>query len=109
MEWGCFSWHRVETCEIIEGIMTKKVYQGILERYIFQSKQKLRLQWDFVFEHDRDPKHTVKIITAWLFEIKVNVLDWPAQSPIAHLWNILKCEVTKKSPQNKAELENLVA
>jgi len=109
MEWDCFSWHGVGTYEIIERMMTEEAYQGILERYIFQSKRKLRLQWDFVFQHDRDPKHTAIIITAWLLELKVNVLDWPAQFPIEHLWNILKCEVAKKSPKRKAELTNLVA
>jgi len=44
MEWDCFSWHGVGTYESIERMMTEEVYQGILERYIFQSKRKLRLQ-----------------------------------------------------------------
>lgn len=42
------------------------------------------------FQHDNDPKHSSKLIKAFLMEQNVNVIKWPSQSlnfnPIAHLW-----------------------
>lgn len=34
-----------------------------------------------VFQHDNDPKHTSRMVKAYLLESSVAVLDWPAQSP----------------------------
>ena len=30
---------------------------------------------------DNDPKHTSKVVTNWLKDNKVKVLEWPSQSP----------------------------
>ena len=34
-----------------------------------------------IFQQDNDPKHTSKLITKWLDNQDIDVLDWPAQSP----------------------------
>ncbi len=34
-----------------------------------------------VFQHDNNPKHTVKATKEWLKKKHIKVLEWPSQSP----------------------------
>ena len=43
--------------------------------------KKLKLGRKFTFQHDHDPKHTAKATLEWLRNKKINVLEWPNQSP----------------------------
>lgn len=35
----------------------------------------------FVFQHNSDPKYTSILIKNHLYKTKVNIIDWPGQSP----------------------------
>ena len=43
------------------------------------AKDEMPIQW--IFQHENDPKHTSKLIKKWLLSNRINVLEWPAQSP----------------------------
>jgi hypothetical protein len=53
----------------------------ILETYLKRDAVKLGHGRRWTFQHDRDPKHSAKIVTAWLKKVKINGLEWSTQSP----------------------------
>ncbi|MBN3280925.1 TCB1 transposase, partial [Polyodon spathula] len=111
MLWGCFSSAGTGKLVRIEGKMDGAKYRQILEENLFQSAKDLKLGRKFTFQQDNDPKHKAKATLEWLKNKKVNVLEWPSQSPdlnpIENLWKDLKTAVHKRSPSNLRELEQI--
>lgn len=84
-------------------------YIQILEENLRPSARQLKLGRSFLFQQDNDPKHSAKTTTKWFQDKKVNVFEWPSQSPdlnpIENLWMDLKRAVHSRSPKNLTELE----
>ena len=111
MVWGCFSRSGVGPIHRIEGIMDRFVYvdilQNVLEPY---AEDHLLLNW--VFQQDNDPKHTSAFAKEWFRKNRINVLDWPSQSPdlnpIEHMWAIVKKDIRRFKPSNLGELFDMI-
>ena len=84
-------------------------YQSILAQNLQASARKLNMRRNFIFQHDNDPKHTYKSTKEWLHQKKINVLEWPSQSPdlnlTEYLWSDLKRPVHGRHPCNLTDLE----
>ena len=64
--------------------------------------------YNWIFQHDNDPKHTANIISNYFSNKKWEILDWPAQSPdlnpIENVWADIKRMIKDRKPNNETEL-----
>uniref|UniRef100_A0A915DMT7 Transposase n=1 Tax=Ditylenchus dipsaci TaxID=166011 RepID=A0A915DMT7_9BILA len=66
MVWGCFSWHGLSPLRLVDGKMDRFQYQRILSETMLPHFEQLEDEHQAeapIFQQDKDPKHTAKIIS----------------------------------------------
>lgn len=111
MVWACFSYHGVGPIRLIEKIMDQYLYVNILQTNMLSyAEDSMPLKW--IMQQDNDPKHTSKVAKEWFRENRIEVMEWPAQSPdlnpIENLWTDLKKAVWDVKPTNNKDLWEVV-
>ncbi|KAK3524862.1 hypothetical protein QTP86_010091 [Hemibagrus guttatus] len=109
MVWGCFAASGPGTLAIVGGTMNSHVFQDILKDNLKVAVRKLKLRRSWVMEQDNNPKHKSKSTTERLQRHKIQLLEWPSQSPdlnpVVMLWNDLKRTIHTRRPKNMGELK----
>ena len=89
---GCMSWKGIGELIIIQWTMNNEHYQNILHDDMSTSIMKLKQKvYEWVFQHDNDPKHTSTSTIKWFNDHTITTLPWSPQlldmNLIKHLWN----------------------
>lgn len=108
MVWGMFYYYDTGRLHVCEGNMNKERYLGVLRTCMKPQLDDWFGEDDCIFMQDRAPCHTAKIVSAYLRELNIRVLDWPGNSPdlnpIENLWAILKNRLKKHTITTKQQL-----
>lgn len=117
MIWGCMAASGVGRIFVVEKTVNADVYiRKILEGRMLPSAHDLFPSQAgqannspvFVYQQDNAPCHTARVCKEWFKRNKIDVLDWPGNSPdlnpIENLWATLKRLVAKERPSSKTTL-----
>lgn len=114
MIWGCMVSAGIGTPFICSGRMNPETYTTMLEQTLKSSMAKVfgGEKEQMIFQQDNAPCHTARKSIAWFQKNRINLLEWPAQSPdlnpIEHLWAHLRKHIYIRKCNSITELKKTI-
>ena len=112
MVWGSMAAAGVGSLVFIQPKMDRWVYLDIIKNNLKSDAAKLNLGNSWIFQQDRDPKHTAYVVKSWLLYNVPKQLYSPPQSldfnPIEHVWGYLDRQVRKHRITNFNMLKSIL-
>ncbi len=112
MFWGCFSYKGVGSLYPVEGMMCADQYIDVIKRKVIKDMKDFFPNGDGIFQQDSAPCHKAKKVTKLLKEKRIQLLDWPGNSPdlnpIENLWSIIKMELRKRDCATQTKLTQAI-
>jgi len=107
MAWGGISERGKTSLFCFTNIMDGPFYVSILENQLLPAAKEM-FGRDWRLQQDNDPKHTSRVAKAFITDNRVNVIEWPSNSPdlnpIENMWHLVKNNVEKRMPKDTNEL-----
>ena len=111
MFWGCITYYGVGDACWLQGKVDADAYVDVLKDYVLQSRDWYCMDpATFVFQQDNASIHTARIIKKYFSKSKIQVLDWPPNSPdlnpIKHVWKYINHQLGQyqQDPSDMNEL-----
>ena len=115
MVWGCITYQGVGQLTFIDSSMNADLYINILDVCLGKTCEVFSLNLEnLIFQHDNDPKHMSKATKVFMSASKIDVMEWPSNSPdmnpIEHVWDDVDKRIRQVAcpPSNIQELRDLI-
>jgi len=114
--WGCFCAAGVGYCYIFNETMDAPLMKHALETHMLPSAR-LHFSTDppeqWYLLHDNDKKFKSRLVTQWLHNNGISLIDFPPYSPdlnpIENLWAVMQRRVDTHSCETMEELQDAIA
>ena len=112
MVWGGISLNNKTDLIFIRGNLTAERYVEVVQNHILPFAHEIGP--DFVLMQDGARAHTSRVITSYLEDSGIQVMNWPPRSPdlncIEHLWDLINRRLHNRQyqPQTLQELEDVL-
>jgi transposase len=107
--WGAICGYGTTSALLYSDNMNSTKYCEVLNNQLIPSIKRLPKGKKYALQHDLAPWHTSNIVKEQIRKLKINILEWPPNSPdlnvVEELWSIIDKRLASKTINAKAELE----